>query len=829
MQRWKDEFVGYNQRKKVLVHLNGDYDHGKDFLNAASQRLEMASTAKRVFNADGVEIDDCMMIEDDDILFLSINDDYIAPADMTPENGDNNEGEKIPHVIGGYKVSDLLGRGGFGEVRVGEHSLTGERVALKFLRKSEILSLGAAERTNTEIQCLMALKHTHIIRLQHHMETQNHVVLVFELMEGGDLLKHLVRRKEKTGKAYLCEDEARHIFYQVISAVSYAHSQHICHRDLKLENILLKDNTLAIVKIADFGLSDFYRPGALVKSSCGTLSFLAPEVFKGTANAGPPLDVWALGVILFAVVSGRLPFEGSDITSPKRPRDSVIRTRITKCQYKMEENLGPELKDLIRRLLAADPAERMTIPEIFNHVWVRTTVPAHVIESYQFNHFPNNSTTTTTIANVTSSPPAGDRLSKELKDRDNSNNNNSLNPGTTTTTPTSLTAAVTPTAFATAGGLITGNNAAQVYPSNNLGTVTMTNNLVGPLLISPNNNDGLNHHLLISVRQGASPVPTDFVSVALTKSTRRNSPDEPDSSTPVAELTEVNTSRRPSNTDLANMAQSLTPGPGGVSGRVFNFLESPPMMSNMRSSSEKIRKGEDILTPLTTDIGYGNVQINAADHMVEDNDLNAMDIPSSARSEPRPVIRLIPLRRSNSKDMKAEDSIRKMNTTATEDDDSTSSAPVRLNGSSNHHNNTPTSINKKDRREILNSHYEEHHPSFLTSKNYYGNKKDIIRSPDTTPTSNKDSLYHLLSPPRTGVSTAITAATPTVASLNSSRIFSGSYESGSATARARTNTAASVASGSVNSGYGGSTATTTTTSGGGGGAAPASHRPRFGF
>lgn len=344
------------------------------------------------------------------------------------------------------------------------------------------------------------------------------------------------------------------------------------------------------------------------------------------------------------------------------------------------------------------------------------------------------------------------------------------------------------------------------------------------------------------------------------QSTRRNSPDEPDSSTPVVELTEVNTSRRPSNTDLASMAQSVTPVPGGVSGRVFNFLESPPMMSNMRSSSEKIRKGEDILTPLTTEIAGAGVQINAADHLVEDNDLSAMDMPSSARSEPRPVIRLIPLRRSNSKDMKAEDSIRKMATA--EDEDSTSSAPVRLNS-----NHTPTSIHKKDRREILNNHYEEHHPSFLTSKNYYGNKKDIIRSPDTTP-SNKDSLYHLLSPPRTGASTT-TAATPTshggpstaggmgsgldsrrnseskrrdsgagtpgymgdksrhvalagVASLNSSRIFSGNYESGSATARSRTN-AASVVSGGGNSGYGGSTATT------GGGAAAANHRPRFGF
>lgn len=129
-----------------------------------------------------------------------------------------------------------------------------------------------------------------------------------------------------------------------------------------------------MVKIADFGLSDFYRPGATMKSTCGTLSFLAPEVFKGTSNAGPPLDVWSLGVILFTMLCGRLPFEGQDLIGTKRPREQIIKSRIMKCQYKIDDHLGPEVKDLVRRMLQVDPSERASIPEIFNHVWMRTAV-----------------------------------------------------------------------------------------------------------------------------------------------------------------------------------------------------------------------------------------------------------------------------------------------------------------------------------------------------------------------------------------------------------------------------------------------------------------------
>lgn len=188
----------YNARMYVLIvlYMEPDWDC-LDLLNAASQRLDMVPAARRIFNVDGTpttfslspgvfcdcslycflpsrhhtgnEIDDCMMVEDHDILFFSIHEDFITISnnndDNRGDNGKNRPGEGIPPVIGGYKVGELLGRGGFGEVRIGEHQLTAERVALKFLRKSEIHSLRAAERTNVEIQCLATLKHSNIIKM----------------------------------------------------------------------------------------------------------------------------------------------------------------------------------------------------------------------------------------------------------------------------------------------------------------------------------------------------------------------------------------------------------------------------------------------------------------------------------------------------------------------------------------------------------------------------------------------------------------------------------------------------------------------------------------
>ncbi|OQR83550.1 protein kinase [Achlya hypogyna] len=383
-----DDFNEHDvQGRPIKAYKNGCFENPKtlfvqphwtwdDFLCSCSQRLEMVPMASRVFNSDGVEVDDLMCIEEGDMLFFSTGAPFKIP-------GHEEDAGSVDHigqggVVGGYRVTTLLGRGGFGEVRLGIHQLTNEKVALKFILKSEMGSLGDVERTTTEIQCLTALNHPSIIKLIRVFNEPNHVVLVFELLEGGDLYHHLVNLP--TGG--LVEEEGVLVFSQILAGVGYAHNQHICHRDLKLENILLQNKSdLNSVKIADFGLSDFYRPGAMAKTTCGSISYLPPEVFRGTSNAGPPLDVWSLGVILFAIVCGRLPFEGSDLKGTNRPRENVIRNRIMRVQYKLDETLSPEVTDLITRMLQPDPVERATIPQIFSHPWLRGKASFSSIES----------------------------------------------------------------------------------------------------------------------------------------------------------------------------------------------------------------------------------------------------------------------------------------------------------------------------------------------------------------------------------------------------------------------------------------------------------------
>ena len=203
------------------------------------------------------------------------------------------------------------------------------------------------------------------------MNEREHLVLCIELLEGGDLHHYL---RDLPDEVMLEEEESRILFHQVVAGVGYAHNQHICHRDMKLENILLaRPADTSTIKIADFGLSDFYRPGAVMKTNCGSLSYLAPEILRGSNNSGPPLDVWSMGVILYAILFRRLPFDGPDLKGTNRPKEKIIQQRILAGKYILHRKLSLEVQSLLSHLLKLDPADRATISDIFNHPWMRGT------------------------------------------------------------------------------------------------------------------------------------------------------------------------------------------------------------------------------------------------------------------------------------------------------------------------------------------------------------------------------------------------------------------------------------------------------------------------
>ena len=297
------------------------------------------------------------------------------------ENGENRENkthvEREPMaaavVVGGYEVLELIGQGAFGEVYKGVHQVTRDVVALKFLTKKKMTSALAAQKVFTEIHCLETLQHSHVIKLLGVKNADTHMVLVFEYAGGGDLKQYLEARRTSSDGP-VTEEEACDMFRAIVDGVSYCHKKNIVHRDLKLDNILLTtessnsgdnggggdggdggdgggDNNSGKssrspspitsgesqriangIKVADFGLSSIYRPGNASTSKAGSLAYIAPEVLGDQEFLGPPCDVWSLGVILFALVCGRLPFDGDSYNEVKQ---RVIEGTFSSCFFSL--------------------------------------------------------------------------------------------------------------------------------------------------------------------------------------------------------------------------------------------------------------------------------------------------------------------------------------------------------------------------------------------------------------------------------------------------------------------------------------------------------------
>ncbi|KAI9276552.1 kinase-like domain-containing protein [Sporodiniella umbellata] len=263
--------------------------------------------------------------------------------------------------IGHYNVISTLGTGSFGKVKLAVHDITGQKVALKFLNRKAVVSMNMKGRVKREIQYLKLLRHPHIIKLYEVITTPLYTIMVIEYA-GKELFNYIVE------KGKMSEEDARRFFQQIICAVEYCHRHKIVHRDLKPENLMLDANNN--VKIADFGLSNFMKDGDFLKTSCGSPNYAAPEVISGKLYAGPEVDVWSCGVILYVMLCGRLPFD-----------DEYIPTLFKKINggiYKMPSHLSSETKELLMSMLVVDPLKRITIQEIRKNEWFNKNLPDYL-------------------------------------------------------------------------------------------------------------------------------------------------------------------------------------------------------------------------------------------------------------------------------------------------------------------------------------------------------------------------------------------------------------------------------------------------------------------
>ncbi|XP_071735084.1 SNF1-related protein kinase catalytic subunit alpha KIN10-like [Rutidosis leptorrhynchoides] len=276
--------------------------------------------------------------------------------------GSGRGGSSVEMFLRNYKLGKTLGIGSFGKVKIAEHTLTGHKVAIKILNRRKIKNMEMEEKVRREIKILRLFMHPHIIRLYEVVETPSDIYVVMEYVKSGELFDYIVE------KGRLHEDEARNFFQQIISGVEYCHRNMVVHRDLKPENLLL--DAKCNVKIADFGLSNIMRDGHFLKTSCGSPNYAAPEVISGKLYAGPEVDVWSCGVILYALLCGTLPFDDENIPN--------LFKKIKGGIYTLPSHLSPGARDLIPRLLVVDPMKRMTIPEIRMHPWFQAHLPRYL-------------------------------------------------------------------------------------------------------------------------------------------------------------------------------------------------------------------------------------------------------------------------------------------------------------------------------------------------------------------------------------------------------------------------------------------------------------------
>ncbi|KAI9217042.1 kinase-like domain-containing protein, partial [Blastocladiella britannica] len=271
-----------------------------------------------------------------------------------PRRDKNKDNPNEPSVIGSYKIDRTLGQGTYGKVKLGIHQSTNEKAkSHTFIHSFIHMADGRVARIQREIRFLKLLHHPHIVKVYEVHETTEQIFIVMEFVQGGELFDYIVSHKR------VKEKEARAFYRMMLSALHYCHANAVIHRDLKPENLLL--DTDKTIKIIDFGFGNTFKPHGLLETFCGSPFYAAPEMILGKKYEGPEVDMWSVGVILFALLCGHLPFDDENIKE--------LYKKIAAGTFTCPPYLSAPAKHLITRLITVDPRKRATLDEVLNHQW----------------------------------------------------------------------------------------------------------------------------------------------------------------------------------------------------------------------------------------------------------------------------------------------------------------------------------------------------------------------------------------------------------------------------------------------------------------------------
>jgi serine/threonine protein kinase len=260
-----------------------------------------------------------------------------------------------PPAIGRYALGRTLGKGSFSLVKEAEDTETHLRVAIKLIPRTNIMSPSGLERFEREVRVMIKMDHPGVTKVYDFLADTDFLFLVMELVTGDTLLSQLPL------SGALPEDIVRRIFQQLLATVAYIHDQGIAHRDLKLENVLVGSDLN--IKIIDFGFSRAAQsPGELFGTSCGSPAYAAPEILEARPYDGRMADMWSMGVMLYALVVGALPWRGT--------HQQVVYEQIAAADFQVPPTVGLICTDLIKKLMTLNPAARLTAREARNHPWL---------------------------------------------------------------------------------------------------------------------------------------------------------------------------------------------------------------------------------------------------------------------------------------------------------------------------------------------------------------------------------------------------------------------------------------------------------------------------